>query len=640
MRTTLKVRSDARPSGAGRVGITLFFFVWMAIPSVGMVLMVREGVRGAAPWSWKPADCTIVRSGVDETKDDRYAFTIRYTYAAGALSAVEAPTRDGIVYARGYKGDSDYAPAQRLVLRHPPGSRATCYVNPDDPAEAVLKREWPTVFFALPFPLLFIVIGVVVLYYTWRTPKPKAEAASAPISGAASTMPGKAAWVGVAFFGIFFVVGLCVLAGMGGKVRKAFAARSWTPVPATVIKSDVRSHRGDDSTTYSVNVLYSYSVDGRELRSNRYAFMGGSSSGYDGKREVVRRYPPGTTFTAYVNPEDSADAVIERGFTWGMLVLLVPLVFMGVGGVGAYYCGRYARRASTSAVAAGASPRLAAPLPRRFASLGRTIAPHSARLSGARSTAGGLVLKPQHSPALKLLGFTLICLFWNGIVSVFLFQVIKSWASGRGEVCLSVFLIPFVAVGIALVLGTLHSLLAVFNPRCTVTLDREPILGGATEFRWTFTGRHDRIHRLVLRVEGREEATYRQGTNTRTDKNVFFVLDLFDTSRSLDVRTGKARWAVPADTMHSFASSNNKIAWVFILHGHIQGWPDVKDEYALNVAPLPAAEMRPQQVNQDEEQDESQDLVGCEDVESEEGEPPAGPVTGERALGTEDHRWT
>ena len=49
---------------------------------------------------------------------------------------------------------------------------------------------------------------------------------------------------------------------MGGSVLNVLAARSWTPVPATVVASNVRSHHGD-GTTYSVNVLYAYEVAGR-----------------------------------------------------------------------------------------------------------------------------------------------------------------------------------------------------------------------------------------------------------------------------------------------------------------------------------------------------------------------------------------
>ena len=585
-----------RGGTAGRVGISLFFLIWCLIPTVMVVFMVREVVRDAGPWFWGPADCTIVDSGVAAvgTDGDDYAFTVRYTYAAGSLSAVEAPVRQGDVYARGYRGSADYSKAQRLLLHYAPGTRATCYVDPDDPTQAVLKREPPWLLLMLPLPLLFVAIGVGGLWFTWRREKPAGEPAPAkPISSgpSANALGRRGAWALAVFCGIFFGVGVLVLWAMGGGAVKVLAARSWTPVQATVVSSDVRRHNGD-STTYSVNILYAYEVGGRQYKSNRYKFMGGSSSGYEGKRQVVRQYPPGRKFTAYVNGDDPVEAVIERGFTADMLLLLIPLAFMSAGGVGGYFAIRHARRK--------AAPGATSPVPTRLPSAGRYVVPSRP----ARTAAGGrATLKPQQSPVLKLVVISAIALFWNGIVSVFVYQAARGFVTGRIEVCLTVFLVPFVLVGLALIVGAFHSLLALFNPRCELTLDREAVaLGDVVEVKWSFTGRYDRLHRLVLRVEAREEATYRRGTSTYTDKNVFYLHELVDTSRAVDMHSGKARWTVPPDSMHSFSAPNNKIVWVLCLHGHIHGWPDVKDEYVLAVAPLPAGKATAAPV-EDEPQD-------------------------------------
>jgi hypothetical protein len=574
-RTRLAV--PARRIGvAGRVGMTLFFLAWCTIATVILALMARQAVRDAAPWFWKATDCTIVQSGIAEA-DGRYALNVRYTYAAGPLSAVEAPVRTGNVYARGYNGDADYEPAQRLAIRYAPGTRATCYVDPSNPDEAVLARPVSGVIFMLPLPLLFLAIGVGGLWYTWRgAGKGSADPAAAPISSG-DRAGRRGAWVAVAFFGVFLVVGVSVLSAMGGKAVKVFAARSWAPVQATVVKSDVRSHRGDDSTTYSPNILYRYTVGGREYRSNRYSLFGGSGSGYDAKRQVVSRYPPGARFTAYVDPADPVEAVIERGPTAEMFVLLVPLVFAIVGAGGIYFSLRSARGAADASALRSRTPSAG-----RYVPAGRS-ASRAGRLNGGR-----VPLNPRQSPGLKLVGVTFAAVFWNGIVSVFVYQLYKGWASGRPDWCLTVFMVPFVGVGLALAIGCLHALLALFNPRCALTADRETVAPGDTlDLRWSFSGRSDAIHRLVLRVEGREEATYRRGTDTYTDKNVFYVRGLLDTTRPAEVRAGGTKWTVPPGTMHSFAAPNNRVVWVLCLHGHVAGRPDVKDEYVLTVAPLP-----------------------------------------------------
>ena len=596
-----------------------------------LVLMAWQFWSEAAPWFWKSADCTVLESGVREVEPGGdYAFSVRYAYAAGPLSAVESAKREGDTYAIGYDGGADYSDALRLALRHPPGSRTTGYVDPADPTRAVLEREVPWVLFMTPVPVAFIAIGVGGLWFTWRGTDGAKAAGAAPISSGASAgkVSAKGAWVLVAFFGVFFVVGIAVMAALGGGVLDALSARSWTPVPATVVSSHVRTHRGD-STTYSVNVLYAYRVNDKEYRSNRYGFMGGSSGGYEGKRQLVGQYAPGTRFTAYVNPGDPVDAVIERGWTWDMLLVLVPLVFITIGGVGMFFSARHARRA-TAAAAAGTAACVRPLGTGRPASEGRYVVP--ARPSPSRAGARAATLKPRQSPAAKLVGFSVFALIWNGILSVFLYQVFKGWLSGRGEVCVSIFLVPFVAVGLFAIAGALHSLLSLFNPRCEVTLEPAGVeLGGAVEVKWLFNGRYDRIERLVLRVEGREEATYRQGTTTHTDKNVFALHELTDTTRAVDIRAGKTRWAVPTNAMHSFSAPNNKIAWVLCLHAHIRGWPDVKDEYVVEVAPLPKSRWPA------DAQDETQEEVEADHVAEPSAEPPEEPSGGRPG---EESRWT
>ena len=62
-------------------------------------------------------------------------------------------------------------------------------------------------------------------------------------------------------------------------------------------------------------------------------------------------------------------------------------------------------------------------------------------------------------------------------------------------------------------------------------------------------------------------------------------LRVADTTRQMDIGSGRGIFTIPADAMHSFASRNNKIIWTIVLHGEISGWPEVKTEFPINVAP-------------------------------------------------------
>ena len=102
---------------------------------------------------------------------------------------------------------------------------------------------------------------------------------------------------------------------------------------------------------------------------------------------------------------------------------------------------------------------------------------------------------------------------------------------------------------------------------------------------WRFLGAAGRLQRLRLQVEGREEATYRRGTDTTTVKRTFARFVLLDITDAAQIAAGETLLALPADTMHTFEAPRNKVVWSLKLHGDIPNWPDVDDEVALTVYP-------------------------------------------------------
>jgi hypothetical protein len=177
--------------------------------------------------------------------------------------------------------------------------------------------------------------------------------------------PGKALGCAVGFFAIFFLAGLGFFSFFAVPIWRSFEARTWAAVPCEILESRVATHAGDDGDTFSVDVRYRYFVDGLEHVSDRYQFFFGSTGGYEGKARVVARLPPGARTVCYVDPEDPAEAVLNRSFTAEYLWGLLPLVFVavGAGGIGMTLVG--ARRA-----------------------MARRVGPHRATGTGARSRGG------------------------------------------------------------------------------------------------------------------------------------------------------------------------------------------------------------------------------------------------------------
>ncbi|HYT31372.1 MAG TPA: DUF3592 domain-containing protein, partial [Thermoanaerobaculia bacterium] len=479
------------------------------------------------------------------------------------------------VYRPGYAGSDQISEAERLAARYAPGSRAQCYVDSSSPEKACLARPslWAGAFILLP--LVFILVGGSGLVLVWKRSRPAETARPKAISESAVSTP-KALGCLVGFFAIFFFAGLGTSLFFIRPALKNIAARNWPEVPCVVISSDVRSHRGNKSTTYNVDILYEYQVGDRKYRSNQYHFMGGSSGGYDAKAAVVAQNPPGTRRVCYVNPADPTDAVLQRSFDREYIVAIVPAVFtlVGLGGILLVLRGvRKQRAALAGAVAAGASTP----------SGGRFI---EAEERDDLAESGPVVLKPPSALG-KLFGMIFLAAFWNGIVSVFFWQMLKGWKTGAAPVGLTIFLIPFVLIGLAFIIGIGYFFLALFNPRPRLTLSRRRILlGGSATLDWSFSGSASRISRVLVQVEGREECRYRRGTTTCTDKNVFATIPVFDAPGEAGARAGNASFTIPAAAMHSFSAPDNKIIWTLKFTGEIPKWPDVSEDFELDVRPL------------------------------------------------------
>lgn len=367
------------------------------------------------------------------------------------------------------------------------------------------------------------------------------------------------------FFTVFLLIGLGATAAFLWPVFDIFRARAWRETSCTILKSEVETHRGSKgSRTYSIAVSYEYFVDDQRYVSTRYKFISGSSSGYDGKAEIVERLKPGTKTVCFVSRKNPAEAVIERGFTSDMFLGLIPMIFAVIGGGGLY--GVFLHKGKPRPVRPNAG------LP-------------AAVVSGPK--AGRTTLKQASSPGGRLGCVLVFALMWNGILSFFVGDVVSGWSKGGGDGCSTVIMIPFVLVGLALVVGVLYCFLSLFNPRPTISVSASSAaLGELVELEWEMSGNVNRIRSFLILFEGREEATYRRGTSTSTDKSVFESIELVKITDPRDMRRGKVKVVIPMDTMHTFKSKNNKFLWHFLLKGDIPRWPDVDESFEFEVLPF------------------------------------------------------
>ncbi len=415
------------------------------------------------------------------------------------------------------------------------------------------EAEWTIIPFML-IPLIFILVGLGGIYGTWFFKRTKASKAAK--AGKKMNQKNFLIMFGLAFFCIGSVFAYMLLIG---PLLGIWKARNWVETPCRIVSAEVGVHDGDDGNTYSIDIVYEYTLNEKKYTADRYDFIGGSSSGYHGKQEVVDQYKNAENPVCYVNPERPSQAVLVRDLTIRNAVGLFPIPFVVIGA--AVLIAGLRHRPKTGQ---------AAWLPD----------------SGDDIPDGQTFLTPDSTPLKKLLVVIAICLFWNGIVSVFLYLVVQGFKRDQPEWFLTIFLIPFVAVGLGLIVAIFYQLLALLNPRYRLVLQPEKLHPGTSGMiNWQASGKAHRIRNLTVKLTGREEATYRVGTNTRTDKNTFFEMELLDTQDRYQIEAGSIGFVIPADTMHSFEADNNKIIWSLDVRGDIKFWPDVKQSYKIIISP-------------------------------------------------------
>ncbi|MCA9075447.1 MAG: DUF3592 domain-containing protein [Planctomycetaceae bacterium] len=383
---------------------------------------------------------------------------------------------------------------------------------------------------------------------------------------------------GCGMWGLYVFCGMFALAGAAmfyfmtlGPLLNVYRARTWVETPCTITSSRVERHDGDDGDTFSIEITYDYAFRGQPYGGDRYHFMIGSSSGYDGKKAVVDAHPVGMKTVCYVDPLNPSEAVIERGLTWDMLWGLFCVPFLVVG-FGIPWAVRWSeRKKQRTALSTGGG-----------SSDGNEVG--STQFN--ENPDGSITLQSESSPLGRFMGSIIIALIWNGLISFLIRQVVEGFQNGDPEWFLTVFSIPFVLVGLGLIIWAVYAFFALFNPRPILTLNRGQIpLGEVVHMTWQFRGSSHSIRHLKLTLVGSEKATYRRGTNTHTDKEKFHEQVLFESDQSYDIASGEADIEVPADSMHTFTANNNEIVWTLEMAGDIPLRPDVSATFPIVVTP-------------------------------------------------------
>lgn len=365
------------------------------------------------------------------------------------------------------------------------------------------------------------------------------------------------------------------------------AARGWTQTRCRIVSSQVGEHPGSKGTTYSVDIVFTYRVGGRQYRSNRYDFMGGSSSGYDEKQAVVDRYPARMRTDCYVNPANPSDAVLDRDYPSGLKFVLLTALFPLVGFGGAVGVLVGSRKNDGKMWSPAVLPVSG------VTTWGQTVARSAgdigidaAGLPGKKSHDDAVDLSPTVTSGYKAaLAFIFLVLCGGGFATIVIYNLPDWRATGFLGGSFN-FAIVLGIITLCSLWGTVIGCMQLLDPRIHVRIAPGTVrLGQDFTVEWRAQGGKRQLSELRITIECREEADYQAGKNSGTAFSTCYRGDLVNTQEPGQLTGGTLTLKLPDGVMHSFNGGRNRVSWRMRVSGRVPRWVGVKDEYEFIVLP-------------------------------------------------------
>lgn len=184
-----------------------------------------------------------------------------------------------------------------------------------------------------------------------------------------------------------------------------------------------------------------------------------------------------------------------------------------------------------------------------------------------------------------------VCIVWNSLVAIFVYQVIQQHLDVRPNRWLLTWLmVPFVMAGVWTLIALARQVfLEIIIGTTRVEVSNHPLYpGGVFQGFVSQTGRlHVRWFQVQLVCE--EQAIYQQGTDvrrttSRAHRATVFSQRKFDVTRQ---HTFEADFdlALPETAMHSFTSEHNAVVWTVVVRGRLKRWGEFERRFPVYVYP-------------------------------------------------------
>ncbi len=564
------------PSFAERIVRTLFGLAFCVFPIFILTAIAKSSIRERdVRLNWVPTPCVVVDSAIRDAPNGTYSLTVRYRYETGGRTYVSSDYSPG----RDHYSFDSVSERAGLLATYEKGAAATCYVNPGDPAQAVLHSRgdkdgpWPlrvAVLFLIPF----IVVGLAVTASAWRHPRGRSDVTPAGTFGGASAGAAKAAprpsalavVIPVLFCAVFIAVGSAIMIFGARQRARAQASRDWPVAEGVVERIEVKREwqnggRGRSGRWhYSPYVVYAYEVNGIRRVNDRLAFTKTSSSKQSPSVRYVKKHPVGSRVGVRYNPLDPADSVLDaadapkRGSVDEWILPAFGAVFAMFG--------------------AGIL-------------LVMLTSPREGKEHRQVPDAGGVLRRKNRGGELVHMAvFTTMWCSFSALGCVVFFSDI-GWPPKGEDSIPAIILSVFACIGVGLLVrlvwtilnrilsGGLH--LEIRCPRGFVAR------GGETDFTYRLVGRVESVASLVVHLVGKRKVHVRHQGENRIETREVYRIETMRATTPHEIGQGFFRVELPEDAPPSGRDGNDILVWELVAEGKRKRGRKFRDTYPVEV---------------------------------------------------------
>jgi len=395
-----------------------------------------------------------------------------------------------------------------------------------------------------------------------------------------------------AFFAALVLIGAGILASVVGRMTAPEwrANHEYAETRCTVTGKRVAEIVKEDQVNFRPEVSIHYTVDGREYDTTTFDATGVYSTDRAECERLIEPFAIGGEYPCWYDPQQPSNAVVKRGYSWVAWVLpLLPAAFVAVGVGGLIYVFlTWGKSAEHKALLQQASNM------ELFEGVGGSSSRYPTVPADQDITnSPGTTLKfrlPIAAPGWNIWFMSLVAVGWNILVVWLLYKAIDEALAGRADYLLGFGLIPFLIAGgfLAFLAGKQLMITTGVEPTVLEISDHPLYPGGRYDIFFS-QGGNLHFERLSVVLACDEEATFRQGTNSRTHTQRVVETEVFRREALVLKRNEpfatRMELRVPEGAMHTFQSPHNAVKWKLIVRGDLHNWPDFERVFSLLVYP-------------------------------------------------------